>query len=132
MPSRRTPSAHLPDSRHESEQSDENRHQADVDELDPAFQRLDAAAQLPAHVAKLAADRQALLAKPGELALLGVGEDEGVLALLRLLEREQPFLGLLEPQDELFLLLPETRLRLAAQRIDALEGAQEKCRDCAR
>ena len=103
-------------------EADQQRHQRDVGELEPAVEAVDVLAQRPLHLAQLAPDRQHVAAE-----LL----DRLPVASLRirlppspvLLELGQLVLHLLQLGRQRLLLLAVAALGLAAQVVDELERA---------
>src|SRR5690606_38817013 len=75
---------------------DDQRHETDVDPLQPGLERVDAAGEVTAHLLELLAHLGLLLPEVFELLLLLRREDELLLIGLRLLELVEFRLGLLE------------------------------------
>ena len=102
---------------------DQQRHQHDVDDLDPGAQGLDFLVEFAPHLAKLLTNFQALLHESVDLGFLLGRQDAHVGIAAPLLQLGQAILGFTQFGFQSLLGFAQPRFGLAPEVLDQVEGA---------
>ena len=109
------------DSDAERENRQHDRHQRDVDDLEPSAEAVDVGVEVAAHCAQLLADPHLLVEEALQLGLLLGAHQQRVAVVARGLQLAQALLGLRELGLEALLGRAELEVGAAAQRLDGRE-----------